>query len=224
MHAAIEPETTLAGQTRGRTLDHAAALYDLLSPLVSLGRENRIQEHVLDLLHFRDGCRILDVGCATGKFSRRLAEACARAANGTVVAIDAAAEMIAVARRRQGDCPNLRFETALAEALPFPDGAFDHAVASFFFHHVDADLKARCLREIHRTLADEGTLCVVDVDRPTTWLGRFCAWSGYVLFRQDEIRENIDGVLLQAFDDSPFRRWQRESHHCGYISIFRLWK
>jgi ubiquinone/menaquinone biosynthesis C-methylase UbiE len=75
---------------------------------------------------------------------------------------------------------------------------------------------------MHRVLRPGGTAVVVDVDPPTTFAGRLCAWSGYVLFRQDEIRENIRGVLREAFDQSPFRQWRPIEHYSGYITTFLL--
>jgi ubiquinone/menaquinone biosynthesis C-methylase UbiE len=190
--------------------------------VVCLGYEERIQDQAIALLDLTEACRVLDVGCATGAFSQRLAAACPDPARSEVVAIDAAERMIARARKRHGAQPNLYFEAALAEALPFPDQSFDRAVSGFFFHHVDAELKARCLSELHRVLRPGGKLVVVDVDAPTTWFGRLCGWSGYVLFHQEEIRENLEGVLRQAFAASPFRAWRPVGHYCGYISVFVL--
>jgi hypothetical protein len=63
----------------------------------------------------------------------------------------------------------------------------------------------------------------VDVDVPTHGFGALCAWSGYALFRQDEIRENIRGELRRAFDDSPFS-WRPLRHRSGYITTFVLEK
>jgi ubiquinone/menaquinone biosynthesis C-methylase UbiE len=211
-----------ARQTRGRTLDHAAGLYDWLSPACTFGREGRIQGQAIELLELPADCRVLDVGCATGRFSRRIAAACPDPGRCEVVAIDAADRMIAVARQLYGSQANLRFEAALAERLPFADQCFDRIVSSFFFHHVDAELKRRCLAEMHRTLKPGGRAVIVDVDIPTTWFGSVCAWSGYVLFQQGEIRENIRGVLREAFATSAFRSWRQVSHHCGYISVFVL--
>jgi len=68
------------------------------------------------------GMAILDVGCGTGYFSRRLA------ADGAIVTgIDTSRAMIghARSRRRTGET----YLVADAQALPFPDRAFDCVVA-----------------------------------------------------------------------------------------------
>ncbi|MDX9980647.1 MAG: methyltransferase domain-containing protein [Lentisphaeria bacterium] len=210
-----------AQRTAGRTLDHAAGLYDILSPLVTLGREPRLHRQVVELLDLGDGQHVLDVGCATGALSARIARTCLPL-GGSVVGIDAAAKMIAAARRKHGDQPNLVFEAALAEELPYANGSFDRVVSTFFFHHVNKSLKERCLAEMHRVLRPGGRVLVVDVDAPTHWFGSFCAWSGYLLFRQPEIRENIEGVLRDAFASSAFASWRQVGHQLGYVSLFML--
>jgi ubiquinone/menaquinone biosynthesis C-methylase UbiE len=212
-----------AKQTRGRTLDHAAGLYDILSPLVTLGREPRLHRRVVELLALDTANAVLDVGCATGTLTTHIARECADT-GGTVIGIDAAAKMIAAARRKHGNQPNLAFDAVLAENLPYEDGAFDRVVSTFFFHHVDRELKARSLAEMHRVLRPGGFAVVVDVDVPTHWFGKLCAWSGYLLFRQPEIRENIEGALRAAFDASAFASWRQVDHHLGYVSTFVLEK
>jgi ubiquinone/menaquinone biosynthesis C-methylase UbiE len=210
--------------TPGRTLDHAAAVYDILSPLMLLGQEQRISRMCLDLHHFAAGEKILDVGCGTGSLTIALARRVAPDRESLVVGIDAAAKMLEVARRKAGDLANVRFDHGIAEALPYEDETFGYAVSTFFFHHVNAALKAKSLDEIWRVLKPAGEAVVIDVDVPTSIMGRICAWSGYLLFRQDEIRENIRGVLRETFGRSRFRSWHRVSGHLGYISVFRLLK
>jgi ubiquinone/menaquinone biosynthesis C-methylase UbiE len=185
-----------AAATTGRTLDYAAPIYDWLAPLMVFGFEQRCGGLVLEQL---DG-----------------------QAGGHVDGVDAAERMLDVARRKTPEGMPVRFEAALAEELPYPDHTFDRAVSTFFFHHIEFDLKVRALTEMWRTLKPGGVAVVVDVDIPTTWMGKVSAWSGYRLFHQEAIRENIEGRLRDAFDASPFRVWQLISHHSGYMSVFKL--
>lgn len=93
-----------------------------------------------DLLGPQAGASLLDVGSGTGQFSRRFAQA-----GLDVVSLDAAADMLAVARGRVPDLPAVR-GTALA--LPFRDAAFDYvaAVTSLCF----VEPPARALAELWR--------------------------------------------------------------------------
>lgn len=209
-------------QTTGRTLDHAAAVYDLLSPLMTFGMERKFRKAAIGLLDLAGSEAVLDVGCGTGTLTREITHRLQK--GGKVTGIDAAPKMIEVARKKAAGIPNIEFVAAIAEQLPYKDESFDRAVSTFFFHHVDFGLKVRSLNEMYRVLKPGGRAVIVDVDVPTNIWGRICAWSGYFLFQQDEIRENIRGRLREAFDSSAFSRWAQISHHSGYISIFKLWK
>lgn len=209
-------------QTRGRTLDHAAGVYDLLAPLMTLGQEGRYRRRAIRLLGLRGNERVLDVGCGTGVLTRLLAQQLGDKVNSLVVGIDAAPKMIDVARRKALPLPNIRFDVGIAESLPYADASFDCAVSTFFYHHIDAELKRRSLAELRRVLKPGGRLIIVDVDVPYTWFGRLCAWSGYWLFRQNEILENIRGELRRALAETPFREVQRVAQYSGYVSVFQV--
>jgi ubiquinone/menaquinone biosynthesis C-methylase UbiE len=212
-----------ADRTSGRTLDHAAPVYDLLAPLMTLGVETRCSRDVLEELRLTGGEKVLDVGCGTGKLTREIAHRLDPQAGSLVIGLDAAMKMLEVARRKAGNVPNLRFEAAIAEELPYADRSFDRFVSTFFFHHVNAGLKRKTLKELWRVLRPGGIGVIVDVDVPYNLFGALCAWSGYVLFHQDEIRENIRGELRRAFDESPFA-WQALRRRAGYITTFVLTK
>lgn len=210
-----------ANQTSGRTLDHAAPVYDLLAPLMTFGLERGYRRRARALLQLQGHEQVLDVGCGTGTLSREIARDL-DLQRSKVVGVDAAAAMIEIARRKGAALANLQFDAALAEQLPYDDNAFDCAVSTFFFHHIEFTLKQRALAELRRTVKPGGRIVIVDVDTPSNLFGALCAWSGYLLFRQEEIRENIRGRLRQAIDEAGFASVQRVSRHSGYISIFLL--
>jgi demethylmenaquinone methyltransferase/2-methoxy-6-polyprenyl-1,4-benzoquinol methylase/phosphoethanolamine N-methyltransferase len=209
--------------TRGRTLDHAAAVYDLLAPVMTLGQEGRYRKLAIRLLKLNGSERVLDVGCGTGVLTRQIASRLT-GDDAYAVGIDAAPKMIGVARHRAAGLPRLRFDVGVAETLDYPDAAFDCAVSTFFYHHIDAELKRLSLAELLRVLKPGGKLIIVDVDVPSTWFGRLCAWSGYWLFKQEEIRENIRGELRRALADTPFREVTRVAHYSGYVTVFQAVK
>lgn len=215
----------VARRTTGVTLDHAAGLYDWLAPVMTLGLEGRLHRRLLERMRPAGPLSVLDVGCGTGSLTRFLHDRLPPGAGADYLGIDAAEAMVAVAAKKRGARPALRFQAALAEELPAPDASFDRVVSAFFFHHVNYGLKRRVLAECWRVLRPGGLGLIVDVDTPYSLFGSLCANSGRWLFRQDEIRENIDGLLRRALDESPFAgHWRIVSRHSGYISLIEMEK
>jgi ubiquinone/menaquinone biosynthesis C-methylase UbiE len=210
--------------TRGRTLDYAASVYDWLSPLMTFGHEKRMGQIALELLNLQGHEKIIDIGCGTGSLTIEAGRKLTAEKGGSIIGIDAAAKMIVLARKKAMGMPQIRFDVSAAEKLGYDDQTFDMAISTFFFHHIDAELKNAALNEMWRVLKKGGKAVIVDVDIPTTLFGKICAWSGYILFRQEEIRENIEGKLRQAMRQSRFGDFQFVSSHLGYVSIFVLQK
>jgi ubiquinone/menaquinone biosynthesis C-methylase UbiE len=210
--------------TRGRTLDYAASVYDVLSPLMTFGHEKRIGQIVLSRMALSGGEQVIDVGCGTGTLTLEAARQLSPERGGMIIGVDAAARMVQLARKKTGPLRQVRFEIAAAEQLPYEADRFDQAISTFFFHHVDMELKVRALNEIWRVLKSNGTAWIADVDIPTTWFGKLCAWSGYILFHQDQIKENIRGKLREAMVQSRFGGYEPVSSHLGYVTLFELKK
>ncbi|EKD28910.1 MAG: hypothetical protein ACD_79C00166G0005 [uncultured bacterium] len=209
--------------TKGRTLDHVAGIYDILAPLMMFNQEKKYSEKIISLLPFKKNDLILDVGCGTGNLVIFLANKL-KNLNCNIWGIDAASKMIDISLRKSKNLENTKFFTCASEKLPFENQIFDHVVSTFFFHHIDFDLKIKSLQEIKRVLKKNGKLIIIDVDTPTTLFGKICAWSGYLLFMQSEIKENIQGKLVKAIELSGFSNFKKISHHLGYISIFEMEK
>jgi len=225
MSRTSHPRSPCAQRTAGITLDHAAPLYDWLAPLMTLGSEHRLHRRVLDILALGEAGSVLDVGCGTGTLTRQVYDALPPATERRVCGVDAAEAMIDVARRKKGARPGLEFTAALAEELDYPDASFDRAVSTFFFHHLNYDLKVRALNEMWRVLRYGGRAVILDVDTPYSIFGKLCAWSGYWLFQQAEIAENIRGRLREALQASAWRdQWGLGSRHSGYLSLLVLVK
>jgi ubiquinone/menaquinone biosynthesis C-methylase UbiE len=188
------------------------------------GQEEKMSRVCLKWLEPSSIRRVLDVGCGTGTLTIAMARKITGREDVLVVGMDAAPKMIDVASRKGRGIAGLRFDVGIAEELPYGDEAFDLAVSTFFFHHINFDLKVKTLNEMWRTLKKNAEVVIIDVDVPTNAFGKICAWSGYYLFQQEEIRENIEGKLQKAFACSKFTSWDKISSHQGYISVFRLIK
>jgi len=111
---------------------------------------------LLGAAHAGPGTRLLDVATGPGYVA---AAAARRGAD--VVAVDFSEAMLAEARRHH---PAIDFRSGDAEALPFPDAAFDAVVMSFGLLHLARPDEA--LAEAHRVLRSGGRLAFTVWDKP----------------------------------------------------------
>lgn len=123
---------------------NAAAYHQLSGPQLSWART------VAARLVPRDGERILDVGCGTGRMTTELA---AQHPRTWFVGVDISQAMLREARHQQPRLPYARGDGAM---LPFVAGAFDAVFSTATFHWI-AD-HARLFEGIHAVLAPGGRL------------------------------------------------------------------
>ena len=142
----------LVEEHQGREIAHFA----IQNPEAILGwqsaagqaRADRRGRLFLDLGQIGPNARVLELGCGTGEFTRRVARAGAR-----LVALDLSADLLARARDKIGKAAS--FVRANAHALPLPDACLDAVYGCSVLHHLDVEL---ALREVRRVLRPGGRL------------------------------------------------------------------
>ncbi len=109
--------------------------------------------------------------CSTrlwGRGSLTLTAKAAAGPKGKVVGVDAAPEMIAVAKEKAARARlDVAFEVGLIEKLAFPDGSFDVVISRLAIHHLPDDLKRAGFAEFLRVLKPGGRLLIADFKPPT---------------------------------------------------------
>ena len=151
--------------TSGLVMHSEARYYDLLAWLLTLGRERAFRERLVDLARIAPGESVLDVGCGTGTLA--LAAWRRVGATGAVHGIDASPEMIERARRKAAKAgADVLFQTAIVEALPYPDASLDTVVSTLMLHHLPRPIRQQCAREIRRVLKPGGRVLAVDFAAP----------------------------------------------------------
>ena len=99
---------------------------------------------------------VADLGCGTGVVAAVIAPHV-----GQVIGVDASDDMLAAARVRVKDLPNVALERGALEALPLADASVDAAVMMLVLHHLPSPAPA--LSEAARILKPGGRLLIVDM-------------------------------------------------------------
>jgi SAM-dependent methyltransferase len=126
----------------------ASSYAEVLGFATALGGQ---YELAVELGQISSTSRVLDVGCGPGQLTAQLA-----AVAESVAGVDFSPSMIAEARERY---PDIEFDVANAEQLPFKGGSFDVVVCSYVSHHLARPVAA--FRELHRVLEPGGRLVVI---------------------------------------------------------------
>jgi SAM-dependent methyltransferase len=155
---------------------------------------------LIDFAGVEPGTRALDVGCGPGALTTALA---ARLGAAKVSAADPSQPFVEACRAL---LPEAEVVLAAAEALPFPDGAFDAALAQLVVNFM-ADAEAG-VREMARVTRPGGVVaaCVWDYPGEMTLLRAF--W--------DAARE-VAPERAAAVDEGTMMRW------CGEDELAELW-
>jgi arsenite methyltransferase len=118
---------------------------------------------VREALGAQPGERIIDVGCGPGFYVAELLEEVGP--EGSVLGVDAAEAMLAIAAKRCEGHENASLEQADATSLPAADQSFDAALSVQVMEHVPDVGPA--LAEIHRVLRPGGRVVIWDIDWAT---------------------------------------------------------
>jgi ubiquinone/menaquinone biosynthesis methyltransferase len=145
--------------------------YDLITIVLSFGRDRRWKQRLIELAAIGSGDRVLDLACGTGDLLFGAADR-ARLA----VGVDITHRMLELATRRAVKARstsvgrpftgrrNVAFITADMLALPFGTAHFDVVTTGYGLRNVP-DLRV-ALVEMHRVLAPGGRLLSLDFNRP----------------------------------------------------------
>jgi demethylmenaquinone methyltransferase/2-methoxy-6-polyprenyl-1,4-benzoquinol methylase len=145
-----------------RMFDRIAPVYDAMNRAMTAGLDRRWRKLTVAAV-VDPGARVLDACCGTGD----LAIAALPFAR-EVVGLDFSERMLARARRK---APAIEWVQGDALALPFDDSSFDAATVGFGVRNLD-DLEAG-LRELHRVLAPDGRLGILEITTPRGVLAPF---------------------------------------------------
>jgi demethylmenaquinone methyltransferase/2-methoxy-6-polyprenyl-1,4-benzoquinol methylase len=147
--------------------------YDLITVLLSYGRDAAWKRRLVALAGVRPGTKALDLACGTGDIAFALASEGAH-----VAGLDITPRMVELAKKKgtvtflrnakKGDCPLFLVGDMLA--LPFRDQSFDLVTTGYGIRNVpDLDV---ALSEVRRVLRPGGLFLSLDFNRPSNALVR----------------------------------------------------
>lgn len=158
-----------------RMFDRIAPTYDVLNRVLSFGLNWAWEGRLIRSLPKDPDATFLDLCAGTGALIPRLSTRCEK-----VVAADISPQMLAVGRRRHRRIKNCEWVEADAQALPFPDEAFDAISIAYGIRNVPD--RARALREVLRVGKPGATLAILEFGQPRTrvW-GAIFRWYSRVV-------------------------------------------
>jgi SAM-dependent methyltransferase len=152
--------------------------------------------------------RVLDAGCGDGSDADWFAQ---RASSTVGIDLREHPRWTALAR------PGLRFQSADAQALPFPTGAFDLVFMKDVLHH--AQDPSRVLDEIGRVCANGGRIYIVEGNRfnPIFYL-HMTLMLGHQHFRRPVFR----GLIRSRFPNARFIQFEAHVYPFSSPSLVRV--
>jgi ubiquinone/menaquinone biosynthesis C-methylase UbiE len=133
--------------------------FDRIALVSEDGAAHNDHYHNFLLRHLPSNCHnVLEIGCGTGAFARRLAERSQQ-----VLALDLSPEMLRLARERAIQFPNIDFQLADVFKLPLSHEHFDCIASIATLHHLPL---AEMLLKMKAALKPGGVLLILDLFEP----------------------------------------------------------
>lgn len=150
---------------------------------------HRRREHWLARLLPPGPARVLDAGCGTGGFIKRLG---ATRPGWNVEGVDIEPQAVSLARERTGAA----IVQGSLTALPLPDGSFDAVSTGDVLYHIDDPREA--IREMARVLRPGGVLAVNEPAYRWLWSYHDVAVASKHRFSRPELAAHLQAAGLEV--------------------------
>lgn len=145
--------------------------YDLITVVLSYGRDRAWKRRLVRMAQVRPGLRVLDLATGTGDIAYLLHDAGA-----LVVGLDFTERMLQIARSKRAGRSGPVFVAGDMGALPFADASFDLITTGYGLRNVPVLTTA--IDEMARVLGPQGRVLSLDFNRPSNPVVR----SAYLLY------------------------------------------
>lgn len=171
------------------------------------------QPAVLSLIGEVKGLKVLDLGCGPGRYSKILADMGA-----AVHGIDLSPKLV---ERAKKEFPEIDFQVADIESIPFPDQTFDLVVAPLVLQYVED--WAKTFSEVRRVLKAEGGKFIFSSTNPFMEVRERLEFDGqkWYVVGMDNRGGTIGDYLTERWLDYRMFEATIPFHHKTYQTIFR---
>ena len=160
---------------------------------------------LLAMLGDVSGLSVLDAGCGSGLYAEEFIKRGA-----TVVGVDESANMIRLARARNGHSAAFRVHDLEQPLTWAADRSFDRVVMALVLHHLH-DPQA-VLREFHRVLRDDGRVLLSTVHPVSDWHR-----LGGSYFADEQIQETWGGGMEVEYRRAPLTALAADFSASGFV-------
>jgi ubiquinone/menaquinone biosynthesis C-methylase UbiE len=166
--------------------------------LIVLTNYHRLREAALAEFTIRPGDRVLQVSCAYGDVTPKLA-AKVRAGGGCLDVIDVLPIQLKNVRRKIPDASPVRYLNMDARDLKFSSGQYDSILLFLLLHETPMKVRLKALEEAFRVVKPEGKVVIVDFSMPRWWNPFRYLWAVFLTifepFALDMWRHDIRSML-----------------------------
>lgn len=149
--------------------------------------------------YFKEGWRVLEIGCCNGLNLNYYVEKKAIEAYG----VDPSSEAIEMGKVQY---PKLHLSVGTADSLDFEDDYFDVVIFGFCMYLIDRKLLMKSLYEADRVLKDKGLLCITDFDSPKPYKRKYKHFEGVYSYKYDYSKIFCalpDYTLIEKYANRP---------------------
>lgn len=212
--------------------DSISKKYDITNSIISLGLEKIWRRRFLNKINSSDK-EILDICCGTGTSTYQI---WSKIRSARVSGIDFSDGMIAIARRKYSNNPNLIFYSGDAAELDFADNTFDCLTIVFGIRNIFDRKKA--LKEFLRVTKRSGKIIILEFNYIKKgffshlykfYLSRIMPLIGGSITGDRQAYKYLTRTIIDFPDPESFKKlmegagWDSVSHsplNCGICNIF----
>ncbi len=166
-------------------------------------REKTFKSKLIESMKLRNPKHILDIGCGTATLSLMMEtsfpQACVTGLDGDDKILGIAKDKISKAQSK------VRLIQAMSYTIPVSAGLFDAVTSSLMLHHLNAEDKAKTLKEVYRVLQPNGIVAIADWGKPSNYFMRLVFYIVQFLDGFETTTDNVQGKIPHYLINAGFK-------------------